>query len=71
MGHNSVVSSHLKSTGILRVDGFSTGPPNLRCHMHEMFITRKKLSSLDGERRINNVVCILLLILISYVLHFI
>ena len=36
-----------------------------------MFITRKDLSSLDGERWINNVVCILSLILISYVLHFI
>ena len=27
MGHNSVVSSYLKSIGILRVDGLSTGPP--------------------------------------------
>ena len=27
MGHNSVVSGHLKSTGIPLVDGLSTGPP--------------------------------------------
>ena len=26
MGHNSVVSSHLKSTGILLVDGLLMGP---------------------------------------------
>ena len=26
MGHNSVVSSHPKSTGIQLVDGLSTGP---------------------------------------------
>ena len=32
MGHNSVVSGHPKSTGIPRVDGLSTGPPDLRCH---------------------------------------
>ena len=32
MGHNSVVSSHPKSTGILRDDGLSTGPPDLGCH---------------------------------------
>ena len=25
MGHNSVVSDHLKSTGIMRVNGLSTG----------------------------------------------
>ena len=30
---NSVVSGHLKSTGIPRVDGLSTGPPDLGCHM--------------------------------------
>ena len=29
MGHNSVVSGHPKSTGIPRVDGLSTGPPDL------------------------------------------
>ena len=28
MGHNSVVSGHLKSTRIPRVDGLSTGPPS-------------------------------------------
>ena len=32
MGHNSVVSGHPKSTGILRVDGLSTGPPDLGRH---------------------------------------
>ena len=32
MGHNSVVSSHLKSTGIPRVHGLSTGPPDLGRH---------------------------------------
>ena len=32
MGHNSVVSGHQKSTGILWVDGLSTGPPDLRRH---------------------------------------
>ena len=32
MGHNSVVSGHPKSTGILRVDRFLTGPPDLGCH---------------------------------------
>ena len=33
MGHNSMVSSHPKSTGIPWVDGLSTGPPDLGCHM--------------------------------------
>ena len=33
MGHNNVVSDHSKSTGILRVDGLSMGPPDLGCHM--------------------------------------
>ena len=37
MGHNSVVSGHPKSTGILWVDGLSTGPPDLghhnQCHI--------------------------------------
>ena len=32
MGHNSMVSGHPKSTGILRVDRLSTGPPDLRRH---------------------------------------
>ena len=32
MGHNSVVSGHLKSIGIPLVDGLSTGPPDLGCH---------------------------------------
>ena len=32
MGHNSVVSGHLKSIGIPRVNELSTGPPDLGCH---------------------------------------
>ena len=32
MGHDSVVSGHPKSTGILRVDELSTGPSDLGCH---------------------------------------
>ena len=32
MGYNSVVSDHLKSTGIPWVDGLSTGPLDLGCH---------------------------------------
>ena len=32
MGHNSVVLSHLKSIGIPRVDGSSTGPSDLGHH---------------------------------------
>ena len=32
MGHNSVVSGHSKSTGILRVDGLSMGPSDFRRH---------------------------------------
>ena len=28
MGHNSVASGHLKSTGIPWVNGLSTGPPS-------------------------------------------
>ena len=35
MGHNSVVSGHPKSTGILLVDGLSTGPPDLGCHRND------------------------------------
>ena len=30
MGYNSVVSGYLKSIGILRIDGLSTGPPDFR-----------------------------------------
>ena len=41
MGHNSVISSHPKSTGIPRVDVLSTGPPDLGCH------TRTKVHCLD------------------------
>ena len=32
MGHNSVVSGHLKSIGIPRVDWLSTGPLDLGRH---------------------------------------
>ena len=30
MGHNSVVSGYPKSTGIMRVEGLSMGPPSFR-----------------------------------------
>ena len=40
MGHNSVVSGHLKSIGILQVDGLSTGPPDLGCHNIKVLNTR-------------------------------
>ena len=33
MGHNSVVSSHTKSTGIPWVDKLSTGPSDLGRHI--------------------------------------
>ena len=36
MGHNSVVLGHLKSIGILRVDGLSTGPSDLGHHKEDM-----------------------------------
>ena len=32
MGHNHVVSSNPKSTGIPQVDGLSTRPSDLGCH---------------------------------------
>ena len=32
MGHNSMVSGHLKSIEISWVDGLSTGLPDLGCH---------------------------------------
>ena len=32
MGHNSVVSSYPKSTGIPQVDRLSTRPSDLGCH---------------------------------------
>ena len=43
MGHNSVVLGYLKSIGIPRVDGLSTGPLDLGCHSlvskHRLTIT--------------------------------
>ena len=33
MGHNSVVSGHQNSTGIPKVDGLSTEPPDLGHHI--------------------------------------
>ena len=33
MGHNSVVLGHPESIRIPRVDGLSTGPSDLGCHM--------------------------------------
>ena len=38
MGHNNVVSDHPKSTGIPRVDGLSTGPLDLGCHINISFV---------------------------------
>ena len=35
MGHNSVISGHSKCTRIPRVDGLSTGPLDLRRHIHK------------------------------------
>ena len=49
MGHNSVVSGHPKSIGILRVDGLSAGPLDLGCHTCEM---NSFLSVFDFMRRI-------------------
>ena len=40
MGHNSVVSSHPKSTGIPWVDGLSTVPLDLGCHITKHLRTR-------------------------------
>ena len=34
MGHNSVVSGYPKSIGIPRVNGLSTGPPDLGFHRY-------------------------------------
>ena len=36
MGHNSMVSGHSKSTGILQVDGLSTRSPGFRESHNEM-----------------------------------
>ena len=43
MGHNSVVSGHPISTGIPWVDGLSTGPPDLGCHMRHLECTTERL----------------------------
>ena len=42
MGHNSVVSGHLKSIGILRVEGLSMRSPDLGCHGFKKFIIYEK-----------------------------
>ena len=42
MGHNSVVSGHLKSTGIPRVDGLSMGPQSLRLHNYSFEVLGEK-----------------------------
>ena len=51
MGHNSVVSSYLKSTGIPRVDGWSTDPRVLGRHsvgtMLELALALTLVSNLD------------------------
>ena len=41
MRHNSVVSGHQKSIGILRVDGLSKGPPDLGRHIPQIFFSSK------------------------------
>ena len=43
MGHKRVLSGHPKSTGILRVDGLSTGPPDWGCHTTYFVVDRKLL----------------------------
>ena len=43
MGHNNVVSGHSKSTGIPRVDGLSTGPPDLGCHRAKLSVQKIKV----------------------------
>ena len=40
MGHNNVVSGHLKFTGISRVDGLSTGPPDLGRHIFTLILIK-------------------------------
>ena len=51
MGHNSVVSGHSKSTGIPRVDGLSTRPPDLGCHMNEVVaITWEQLMQISEKK---------------------
>ena len=52
MGHNSVVSGHLKSIGIPRVDGLSTGPPDLGRHKNKHDLTFddvEPIKQVDGE----------------------
>ena len=50
MGHNSVVSGHPKSIGIPRVDGLSTGPPDLGCHIDPL--TKVSLVTLGLRNKI-------------------
>ena len=45
MGHNSVISGQPKSTGIPRVDGLSTGPPDLGYYIY-LFVTITMLHNL-------------------------
>ena len=42
MGHNSVVSGHPKSMGILLVVGLSRGPLDLGCHRFGFTLLVKK-----------------------------
>ena len=44
MGHNSVESDHLKSTGISRADGLSTGPLDLGCHSVDRVVLEPRLT---------------------------
>ena len=41
MGHNSVVSGYSKSIGILRVNGLSTGPPEIGESQSRLRILRR------------------------------
>ena len=45
MGHNIVVSGHLKSTGISQVDGLSMGPPDLGRHSNGFVVPARPNSA--------------------------
>ena len=50
MRHNNMISDHPKSTGILRADELSIGPPNLRYHKNNKIIKNKmKLISMGNN----------------------
>ena len=47
MGHNSVVSGHSKSTGILQVDWLSTGPLDLGRHTEAQTFSQAEMKPLS------------------------